>query len=278
MKTFTKKDIIDLVPRWNNEGWEYETKKNHLDKIMEFLLETDLLEWHNKVKKVYGVNNVKEVTKIKKRKKTNDRKMVKNIKRIKKVRKGPYFLNEEINLIQESKGNYIGYEYNVITTVLLISLCENENEPYFQKIIRGQYTTEEEAEEWLEKVNDTIVEQRNLWEKYGDEREWGVISHNIADICYSLTKLERNKTEVNIIKDQVNLFYTRFMALPDDKMIEFYNELGKNRIKYLNKGIDKKVNGEKDDKGNINGGLDKAEKSLYKIDLGLIEEKVRKNR
>jgi hypothetical protein len=238
--TFSKKDIMSLVSHWNVGYWSYETMKNHIDAIINFLIDTDLLDWDTERKK------------------------------------GDYFLNKEINLIQKTKGNYEGYEYNTTTSILLISLCENEDTTFYQNLLKGKYSTEKDAEEWFVTICESINKQKTLWYQNGEKNDWEVISTNLESICYNLTKLERNKVKIDDINIEVATFYAGFMALPDDKKRDAYG-LIKNRLKRINDDIDEVVNGVEDDSGKITGGLDREDKHLYAIDIEHLIKNLVKN-
>lgn len=176
-----------------------------------------------------------------------------------------HFKKEKMNLgIEELKNKFNGYEFNTVTYIFLICLCETENLNFFKKLTKGKYTNEKESEEWLSTIDLILGKYKFFYEEETGKDNWDVIYINILSIYHELAKIQRNSIEIDDINKEITDIYTRIMLLPNDRKKELYEKGAKRRFNYIYKQLKEIV--EK---------MEYPEKDMYELDLDLYKDSLK---
>lgn len=176
-----------------------------------------------------------------------------------------HFRKEKMNLeIEELKNKFNGYEFNTVTYIFLICLCETENLNFLKKLTKGEYTNEKESEEWLSTIDLILGKYKSFYEEETGKDNWKVIYINILSIYHELAKIQRNSIEIDYINKEITDIYTRIMLLPNDRKKELYENGAKRRFNYIYKQLKEIV--EK---------MEYPEKDMYEVDLDLYKDSLK---
>lgn len=176
-----------------------------------------------------------------------------------------HFKKEKMNLeIEELKNKFNGYEFNTVTYIFLICLCETENLNFFKKLTKGKYTNEKESEEWLSAVDLILSKYKSFYKEETGKDNWDVIYINILSIYHELAKIQRNSIEIDDINEEITDIYTRIMLLPNDRKKELYENGAKTRFNYIEKQLQEIVE-----------NMEYPEKDMYEVDLDLYKDSLK---
>lgn len=213
MKTYGKKDILDLVIKYGE--LEYELDSTTLEKRLD-----DTIKFINK-------DQVRAALSF----------------------TGGFFYEKEMDVTRAKGNQYTSYNYNLIDAIFLGVLVSLYNQSFFKKL-RNQSNIENlelEAMEWESAFSERVYAFKPIWnEREYQKPTWDIVTVNLAHLFYQFTLIADASKHANEIQDEVHRFVDLFDGLPEEHQITFYNKAMKNRITYMKLEIEKYIEGIKE--------------------------------
>lgn len=168
-----------------------------------------------------------------------------------------YFFKDVLDIKSDKlDSKFDGRKMNFESIIFLSCLLENENLPFFKKILKDKYFTEKESEEWFLAINETLSRLKIKYEK--KNKNWDSIITEMQSIFYKLTIAQ----SLNYIDERIINMCIDIISLPDDSKKFLFDSCIKSRVIY----IEEKINEEIDK-------LEPHERILYNIDRDMYKDK-----
>ncbi|WP_440250477.1 hypothetical protein [Clostridium sp.] len=168
-----------------------------------------------------------------------------------------YFFKDVLNInFDKLYSKFAGRKINFESIIFLSCLLENEDLPFFKKLLKDKYFTEKESEEWLLAINETLSRFKIDYEKRN--KNWDSISTVMQSIFYEFTIMQN----LNDIDERIINMCIDIISLPDDWKKNLIDNLIITRVTYIEEKIKDTI-----DK------LDSHERALYNIDRNMYKDK-----
>ncbi|EOU1122166.1 hypothetical protein P7A73_11415 [Clostridium perfringens] len=168
-----------------------------------------------------------------------------------------YFFKDVLNIkFDKLYSKFDGRKMNFESIIFLSCLLENEDLPFFKKLLKDKYFTEKESEEWLLAINETLSRFKIEYEKRN--KNWDSISTVMQSIFYEFTITQN----LNDIDERIINMCIDIVSLPDDWKKKLLDNSIRTRVTYIEKKIKDTI-----DK------LDSHERALYNIDRNMYKDK-----
>lgn len=144
MKTYSKKDIIELAKKYGELEHDFEqtTLEKRLDKIIEFIQEEE-------VQYVLEQQSDKGI--------------------------GAYFYNNEMNLTKTKRDAFKEYDYNLIDAIFLAVLISLSNQSFFKTLTNKKpkiINPKLEEEQWIDKFTNKLSRFETVWDEKDNRKSW----------------------------------------------------------------------------------------------------------
>ncbi|XZH39089.1 hypothetical protein ACSW8X_00420 [Clostridium perfringens] len=142
------------------------------------------------------------------------------------------------NNLMPKKGEKIGYNFSLESTVFYICLCENFKLKFFKNFINRKHSSKQECDEWLNSMFLNLNKLEIFYERNNPKYSWEDFKINIGSIINEFESI--NQKLINIEK-HIWSVVVKFVSLSDVDKNDIYYDHMYSRFKYINNVIDERI-------------------------------------